>query len=336
MSFLHIEDDKTANSGLQNKACSITAEAQEAHLVQRYEVALSSLRNGHKAAAKGLLREILDNDYLIANVKGATSVSGAASSLLQIKFLTHKNLARILELEEDRSAVEEALREYADACAIDGSDVVMWHRMAMTAASLGRMSVARVALEYGLRHSPQHPLLITELLEVLLELHDLPAALAFAEYRLELDPLDARARGAQAALQRELDPHSAGIYEMQAVPSPLAPRLRLRRTFAPLPKLSPTAGYETLQLRELSWGGVAEALADSLQDSPEIVAGGPPEHARAGQGRELGTRAGRATDIGRACRAGDGYWARVPGGRRVLVAHAGRETGIGRACRAGD
>ncbi|KAK3273848.1 hypothetical protein CYMTET_17937 [Cymbomonas tetramitiformis] len=396
MSFLHIEDDKTANSGLQNKACSITAEAQEAHLVQRYEVALSSLRNGHKAAAKGLLREILDNDYLIANVKGATSVSGAASSLLQIKFLTHKNLARILELEEDRSAVEEALREYADACAIDGSDVVMWHRMAMTAASLGkppthcsacpvlcsstillpydvrvvciryigriiskgvkwkaldgtdvlhlcalwmhlrppslftlwihlrppslftlwihlrppslftllktlvtsvgllagggagRMSVARVALEYGLRHSPQHPLLITELLEVLLELHDLPAALAFAEYRLELDPLDARARGAQAALQRELDPHSAGIYEMQAVPSPLAPRLRLRRTFAPLPKLSPTAGYETLQLRELSWGGVAEALADSLQDSPEVP-GAQGGCARLGP-RELGVR----------------------------------------------
>jgi calcineurin-binding protein cabin-1 len=49
---------------------------------------------------------------------------------------------------------------------VDGRDVVVWYHMALVCINVGRMQLARFALEQGLKCSPDHWLSIDKLAEV--------------------------------------------------------------------------------------------------------------------------------------------------------------------------
>ena len=49
---------------------------------------------------------------------------------------------------------------------VDGRDVVVWYHMALVCMNVGRMQLARFALEQGLKSSPDHWLSIDKLVEV--------------------------------------------------------------------------------------------------------------------------------------------------------------------------
>ena len=75
------------------------------------------------------------------------------------------------EDEEDSPLAEDyalALRCYAAAVEIDGTDASLWRRLGGLAARRGLMHVARHALEQGLAIHPRHPLVLEDLAEVLL------------------------------------------------------------------------------------------------------------------------------------------------------------------------
>jgi|AntRauMFilla1563_2_1112583.scaffolds.fasta_scaffold245446_2 Flp pilus assembly protein TadD len=55
---------------------------------------------------------------------------------------------------------------------MDGSDVVVWRRLAALAMRAGRRAGARLAMEQGLACSPDHPLLLEDLVELLIANED--------------------------------------------------------------------------------------------------------------------------------------------------------------------
>lgn len=71
--------------------------------------------------------------------------------LLQLRFLSFKNLAGLHASSASAPDKLEGLRCYFQAARIDDKDVVVWHRAGALASAVGRLDVARKAFEQGLK-----------------------------------------------------------------------------------------------------------------------------------------------------------------------------------------
>ena len=134
------------------------------------------------------------------------------STMTQVKFLALKNLGRLVAERAERREKESrrddddddtranldadfalALRCYAAAVEIDGTDASLWRRLGALAASRRLPHVARYALERGLAIAPKHPLMLEDLAETLLAVGDLDACAHIATLLRKVDPGHARA-----------------------------------------------------------------------------------------------------------------------------------------------
>ncbi|KAK9806174.1 hypothetical protein WJX72_004313 [[Myrmecia] bisecta] len=223
------ERDDDGSTGVTGE----TVEAQEARLAATYEQALSELQAGNKQAAQALLEGLLLEPLVQAAEPGSEVVSSSALGQ-HLRFLVLKNLAGLLA-EADETA-EAGLQLYGEALSLDQGDVVLWKRMGILAAELGRLGLARAVLEAGLQRAPRHLLLQEGLAEVLLGLGDWEAAHALAAWILQHDPSHPRAAQIQQALRRAAAKDggsSAGARpredKSQLAPSRVSKRLERRR-----------------------------------------------------------------------------------------------------------
>ncbi|GAQ80329.1 hypothetical protein KFL_000510300 [Klebsormidium nitens] len=146
-----------------------TKEAQEFRLAQMYQDALVHMQKGQKNEARPLFEAIL-RDRLYA--QGEAHAPLESNTLLQLRFLSLKNLAGLHAASPSRADKLEGLRCYFQAAAIDDKDVVVWHRAGALASAVGRLDVARKSFEQGLKCSPKHWGCLEKLTEVLLAIGD--------------------------------------------------------------------------------------------------------------------------------------------------------------------
>ena len=202
------------------------------------------------------------------------------STMTQVKFLALKNLGRLVADRAERREKESrrdddddtranldadfalALRCYAAAVEIDGTDASLWRRLGSLAASRRLPHVARHALERGLAIAPTHPLMLEDLAETLLAVGDLDACAHVAELLRKVDPGHAR-----AARMRD-DP--GGL-------TPLAKFSRSTFSSSPASSVAPSSTDErkdldgaeiTLRVAEKSWESVARVLNAAMGSAP--------------------------------------------------------------------
>lgn len=148
--FAAINDEDSSDDDFHFDAP--TKEAQEFHLTEMYEDALTRLHAGELESARDLLQSILQNPLLL-RAQGESSSS--ASPMLHLRFSALKNLAEALtKMGSDYHG--EALNCYLQAVEMDGRDVGLWNRLGTLAVSLGRFFIARRAFEQGLCCSPRN------------------------------------------------------------------------------------------------------------------------------------------------------------------------------------
>jgi hypothetical protein len=186
-----------------------------------------------------------------------------------------------------------ALRCYAAAVEIDGTDASLWRRLGLLAARRGLLYLARHALERGLGIHPRHPLILEDLAEVLLAVGDFPACRHVAGLVATLDPYHARARDMKRGAE-ELTP-ARGYVGAAATTSPRQHRQLAAKRFRTTPpddggsgavvarvgdeekeaeeegedggrETDEESAHElTLELRGRTWEAVALALAAALE-----------------------------------------------------------------------
>ncbi|KAL5697701.1 hypothetical protein ACHQM5_028819 [Ranunculus cassubicifolius] len=178
-----------------------TKEAQEFHLSQTYHEGLLKLQAKEYGKARELLEAVL-KDPLIST----TQVDSSASDghLLQLRFLTLKNLANVF-LQQGSTHYESALNCYLQAVEIDSKDSVVWNQLGTLSCSMGLLSISRWAFEQGLFCSPNNWNCMEKLLEVLIAIRDEIACLSIAELILRHWPSHSRALHVKNTIQ-ELDP----------------------------------------------------------------------------------------------------------------------------------
>ena len=223
------------------------------------------------------------------------------STMTQVKFLALKNLGRLVADRAERrekevttqrendgggptEAIEDdartnldadfalALRCYAAAVEIDGTDASLWRRLGALAASRSLPHVARYAFERGLAIAPKHPLMLEDLAETLLAVGDLDACAYIAGLLRKVDPGHAR------ALRMRDDP--GGVPPLAAESSRSA-KFSSPRGFAPVynaddagratgeKKEEDLDGAEiTLRVAEKSWESVARVLNAAMGSAP--------------------------------------------------------------------
>ena len=107
-----------------------TAEAEESRLISSYEHAVRRAASGNAHEAIESLRAVLAH--------ALTNREDVSARLLRVKFLSLKNLGRLLDergtaaSEDDEAARtdrEEAVRCYASAVEIDDTDALVWGRL---------------------------------------------------------------------------------------------------------------------------------------------------------------------------------------------------------------
>ena len=177
-----------------------TAEAEESRLISSYEHAVRRAASGNAHEAIESLRAVLAH--------ALTNREDVSARLLRVKFLSLKNLGRLLDergtaaSEDDEAARtdrEEAVRCYASAVEIDDTDALVWGRLGRAAVAVGSMAVARMAYERAVSASPRNQLFLEDLSEVCLSAGDFETAKALAGAVMEIDPGNARARAMKRA-----------------------------------------------------------------------------------------------------------------------------------------
>ncbi|KAF4321875.1 hypothetical protein G195_004915 [Phytophthora kernoviae 00238/432] len=83
---------------------------------------------------------------------------------------------------------EEALEYFAEALALDATDVVVWYQMATTAIETGKLWLARRTLEEGIKVDSTYWPLVATLAEVLHEIGDIDEYGRMAAYIRANDP----------------------------------------------------------------------------------------------------------------------------------------------------
>ena len=173
LSFVDIECSATSAAEVEQAA---TVEAQETANLRLYEQALGLQCNGDLTAAAAAYRELLAQELLVH----ATRVPADAPRQrrdgdrpsLQLKFLALKNLS---EVEEAAGAEDSALTLLLEAIQMQDDDAVLWQRLGAISLRLGRLHLARLALEQAVACSPHHQLAARRLSELLSSLGDAAA-----------------------------------------------------------------------------------------------------------------------------------------------------------------
>lgn len=184
-----------------------TKEAQEFRLSQIYQEGLLKLQAKDYEKARELLESVL-KDHLLPN--GQVDNSGSDGHLLQLRFLTLKNLATVF-LQQGSTHYESALHCYLQAVDIDSKDSVVWNQLGTLSCSMGLLSISRWAFEQGLLCSPNNWNCMEKLLEVLIAIGDEVACLSVAEIILRHWPSHSRAIHVKHVI-------------VESEPTPFAPR----------------------------------------------------------------------------------------------------------------
>ncbi|CAI9277317.1 unnamed protein product [Lactuca saligna] len=166
-----------------------TKEAQEFRLSQTYQEGLLKLQAKEYEKARELLENVL-KDPLLPN--GQVDNCGSDGHLLQLRFLTLKNLATVF-LQQGSNHYESALHCYLQAVDIDSKDSVVWNQLGTLSCSMGLLSISRWAFEQGLLCSPNNWNCMEKLLEVLIAIGDEVACLSVADLILRHWPSHSRA-----------------------------------------------------------------------------------------------------------------------------------------------
>nr|BBB89279.1 tetratricopeptide-like helical domain containing protein [Hordeum vulgare subsp. vulgare] len=104
---------------------------------------------------------------------------GSDQHLLQLRFLTLKNLASVF-LRQGSKFYDNALRCYLQAVELDTNDSVVWNHLGTLSCTMGLLSISRWAFEQGLVCSPNNWNCMEKLLEVLIAIRDEVACLSVA------------------------------------------------------------------------------------------------------------------------------------------------------------
>ncbi|KAK9077678.1 hypothetical protein SSX86_006015 [Deinandra increscens subsp. villosa] len=184
-----------------------TKEAQEFRLSQIYQEGLLKLQAKEYEKARELLESIL-KDHLLPN--GQVDDGGSDGHLLQLRFLTLKNLATVF-LQQGPAHFESALQCYLQAVDIDSKDSVVWNQLGTLSCSMGLLSISRWAFEQGLLCSPNNWNCMEKLLEVLIAIGDEVACLSVSKLILRHWPSHSRALRVKNVIE-------------ETEPTPFAPR----------------------------------------------------------------------------------------------------------------
>ncbi|KAG7386245.1 Calcineurin-binding protein cabin-1 [Phytophthora boehmeriae] len=103
----------------------------------------------------------------------------------RLEYLCNKNLAT---MEFEDHMYEAALQYFAEALALDATDVVVWYQMATTAIETGKLWLARRTLEEGIKVDSTYWPLVETLAEVLHEIGDIDEYERMAAYIRANDP----------------------------------------------------------------------------------------------------------------------------------------------------
>ncbi|KAM0822283.1 hypothetical protein ACQ4PT_071592 [Festuca glaucescens] len=166
-----------------------TKEAQESALSHKYHEGLLKLQEKDYAKACELLEDVL-KDPLISEIQ--VENIGSDQHLLQLRFLTLKNLASVF-LQQGSKFHDNALRCYLQAVELDTNDSVVWNHLGTLACKMGLLSISRWAFEQGLLCSPNNWNCMEKLLEVLIAIRDEVACLSVANLLLRNWPSHHRA-----------------------------------------------------------------------------------------------------------------------------------------------
>ncbi|PAN45643.1 hypothetical protein PAHAL_9G132400 [Panicum hallii] len=178
-----------SDSGGQWEPLAPTKEAQEFALSQKYHEGLLKLQQKDYSKARDLLEDVL-KDPLISNIQ--VDNIGSDQHLLQLRFLTLKNLASVF-LQQGLEFYDNALHCYLQAVELDSNDSVVWNHLGTLSCSMGLLSVSRWAFEQGLLCSPNNWNCMEKLLEVLIAIRDEVACLSVANLILRSWPSHHRA-----------------------------------------------------------------------------------------------------------------------------------------------
>ncbi|CAM0875407.1 unnamed protein product [Alopecurus aequalis] len=166
-----------------------TKEAQESALSHKYHEGLLKLQEKDYSKACELLEDVL-KDPLISEIQ--VENIGSDQHLLQLRFLTLKNLASVF-LQQGSKFHDNALRCYLQAVELDSNDSVVWNHLGTLSCTMGLLSISRWAFEQGLLCSPNNWNCMEKLLEVLIAIRDEVACLSVANLLLRNWPSHQRA-----------------------------------------------------------------------------------------------------------------------------------------------
>ncbi|KAM0859920.1 hypothetical protein ACQ4PT_046877 [Festuca glaucescens] len=161
----------------------------ESALSHKYHEGLLKLQEKDYAKACELLEDVL-KDPLISEIQ--VENIGSDQHLLQLRFLTLKNLASVF-LQQGSKFHDNALRCYLQAVELDTNDSVVWNHLGTLACKMGLLSISRWAFEQGLLCSPNNWNCMEKLLEVLIAIRDEVACLSVANLLLRNWPSHHRA-----------------------------------------------------------------------------------------------------------------------------------------------
>ncbi|PWA96496.1 tetratricopeptide repeat (TPR)-like superfamily protein [Artemisia annua] len=146
----------------------------------------------------------------VDNGNDEDGTQAADAHLLQLRFLTLKNLATVF-LQQGPPHYQSALQCYLQAVDIDSKDSVVWNQLGTLACSMALFTISRWAFEQGLICSPNNWNCMEKLLEVLIAIGDEVACLSVAELILRHWPSHARALHVKRVIE-------------DSEPTPFAPR----------------------------------------------------------------------------------------------------------------
>lgn len=143
----------------------------------------------------------------------------------------------------------------------------------LQAGELGQWSLARHALESGLRCSPQHFLIQDRLLEVLLELADWQSISALLHVMLQQNSANVRAVKVFSTLQGQQQPSQQKQLLLSNRPAQqedstsLQPQLKRRCISPPDSTVQPPPAEHCIALQRLTWQSLIQSLCTHLANA---------------------------------------------------------------------
>ena len=140
----------------------------------------------------------------------------------------------------------------------------------LQASELGQWSLARHALESGLRCSPQHYVIQDKLLEVLLELADWQSISALLRVMLQQNSANLRAVKVFSTLQEQQQPSHQKQLLLSDAPAQqedsasLQPQLKRRCISPPESTAQPPPAEHCVMLHHLTWQSLIQSLCTHL------------------------------------------------------------------------